>query len=71
MSLNEIAASPSKSAQIFLNSVGELMNQLDALCKKHLTIDPDKVFCFSYDLKDKRWRLFVDYDLLSQVSKKP
>jgi len=57
------------SAQIFLASADELMNQLDALCKKHLNIEPDKVFCFTYDPKEKRWRLFVDYDLLSQFSK--
>lgn len=57
------------STQIFLDAADELMNQLDALCKKHLNISPDKVFAFTYDPKENRWRLFVDYDLLSQFSK--
>lgn len=47
------------------------MDDLASLCKEYLAGDPRKVFGFSYDEKDERYRLFIDYEaLVSSIEEK-
>lgn len=57
--------------EAFLEKGAAIMDDLASLCKEYLAGDPRKVFGFSYDEKDERYRLFIDYEaLVSSIEEK-